>query len=80
MGLGFRIAVELVAGIAVGTLIGYALDGWLGTRPWLMVVFLFLGCRRRHDERLSRRQGLGRFGRPRRGAKARRNGIETNDS
>ena len=33
MGLGFRIAVELVAGIAVGTLMGYGLDGWLGTRP-----------------------------------------------
>ncbi|MTJ83270.1 MAG: AtpZ/AtpI family protein [Telmatospirillum sp.] len=44
MGLGFRIATELVAGIAVGALIGYALDGWLGTRPWLMVVFLFLGA------------------------------------
>lgn len=44
MGLGFRIAIELVAGIAVGTLIGYALDGWLGTRPWLMVVFFFLGA------------------------------------
>ncbi len=44
MGLGFRIATELVAGIAVGTLIGYALDGWFGTRPFLMVVFLFLGA------------------------------------
>jgi ATP synthase protein I len=44
MGLGFRIATELVAGIAVGTLMGYALDRWLGTRPWLMVVFLFLGA------------------------------------
>ena len=43
-GLGFRIAVELVAGIAVGVLIGIALDTWLGTRPWLMVVFLFLGA------------------------------------
>jgi ATP synthase protein I len=44
MGLGFRIAVELVAGIGVGALIGYALDGWLGTRPWLMVLFFFLGA------------------------------------
>ena len=43
MALGFRIAVELVAGVAVGTFIGYALDAWLGTKPWLMVVFLFLG-------------------------------------
>lgn len=44
MGLGFRVAVELVAGIAVGGLLGYALDAWLGTKPWLMVVFLFLGA------------------------------------
>ncbi len=44
MGLGFRIAVELVAGVAVGTLIGYGLDGWLGTRPWLMVLFFFMGA------------------------------------
>jgi ATP synthase protein I len=44
MGLGFRIATELVAGVAVGALMGYALDGWVGTRPWLMVVFLFLGA------------------------------------
>ncbi len=44
MGLGFRIAVELVAGVAVGTLMGYGLDVWLGTRPWLMVLFFFLGA------------------------------------
>jgi ATP synthase protein I len=39
-----RIGAELIAGIAVGVLIGWALDGWLGTRPWLMVAFLFLGA------------------------------------
>jgi ATP synthase protein I len=44
MGLGFRIGVELVAGIAVGTFLGYGLDSWLGTRPWLMVVLFFLGA------------------------------------
>ena len=44
MGLGFRIATELVAGLAVGTLIGYALDSWLGTRPWLMVILFFFGA------------------------------------
>lgn len=43
IGLGFRIAVELVAGVMVGFAIGYALDRWLGTGPWLMVVFLLLG-------------------------------------
>jgi ATP synthase protein I len=43
-GIGVRIGVELVAGIGVGSLIGYGLDAWLGTRPWLMVVFFFLGA------------------------------------
>lgn len=44
MGMGVRVGVELVAGIAVGSLIGYGLDRWLGTRPWLMLVFFFLGA------------------------------------
>jgi len=44
MGFGFRIAIELVVNIVVGTGIGYLLDRWLGTRPWLMVVFVFLGA------------------------------------
>jgi len=43
-GVGVRIGVELVSGIAVGSLIGYGLDRLLGTRPWLMVVFFFLGA------------------------------------
>lgn len=45
-GLGFalRIATELVAGIGVGVGIGLALDWWLGTKPWLLIVFFFLGA------------------------------------
>ncbi len=45
-GLGFalRIATELVAGIAVGVGIGLGLDYWFGTKPWLMIVFFFLGA------------------------------------
>lgn len=42
-GAGLQIAVELVAGVMIGVGIGYGLDLWLGTKPWLMVVFLFLG-------------------------------------
>jgi ATP synthase protein I len=44
-GLGFavRIGVEMVAALAVGAGIGWLLDQWLGTGPWLMVVFLILG-------------------------------------
>jgi ATP synthase protein I len=44
MGLAFRVGVEMVAGVAVGAGIGYALDRWLGTGPWLMIVFFFLGA------------------------------------
>ncbi len=43
LGLAWRIISELVAGVAVGAGIGWALDRWLDTRPWLMVTFLFLG-------------------------------------
>jgi ATP synthase protein I len=43
----FATAMELpfilVAAIAVGGLIGYALDSWLHTKPYLMLVFGFLG-------------------------------------
>jgi ATP synthase protein I len=39
-----RLGVELVAGVAVGGFIGWALDRWLGTAPFLMVVFLALGA------------------------------------
>ncbi len=39
----FRFASELVAGVAVGGFIGWALDRWLGTTPWLLVLFVILG-------------------------------------
>lgn len=43
LGLAFRVSVELVSAVAVGLAIGWALDEWLGTRPWVMVVFIVLG-------------------------------------
>jgi ATP synthase protein I len=43
MGLGLRMGVELVTSVLVGTGIGWALDSWLKTAPWLMVAFLLLG-------------------------------------
>lgn len=44
MGQALRLATELVAGVVVGGFIGWALDRWLGTVPFLMVVFLLLGA------------------------------------
>ncbi len=40
---GFRLSVELVAGVLVGAGIGWLLDRWLGISPWGMIVFLLLG-------------------------------------
>jgi ATP synthase protein I len=44
LGQALRLGMELVAGVAVGGFIGWALDRWLGTAPFLMVVFLALGA------------------------------------
>lgn len=38
-----RYAVEFVAAVGIGFGMGWALDSWLGTRPWLMVLVGVLG-------------------------------------
>lgn len=43
LGQGLRYAMEIVAGTVVGGVIGWGLDLWLGTRPWLAILFLLLG-------------------------------------
>lgn len=42
-GQGTRLALELVSGVLVGAGLGYLLDRWLGTTPWLMLLFFMLG-------------------------------------
>jgi ATP synthase protein I len=43
VGFGFRIGLELVVAIGVATALGWAIDHWLGTRPWGIIVLFFLG-------------------------------------
>jgi ATP synthase protein I len=43
MAYGMRLASELVAAVVVGGLLGVGLDKWLGTWPWLFLVFFLLG-------------------------------------
>jgi len=43
LGFGFRIAVDLVCAVAVGFAVGYFLDKWLGTSPWMLLLFTPLG-------------------------------------
>ena len=38
-----QIGTELVVAVAVGGLIGFLIDSWLGTKPWFLIGFLFLG-------------------------------------
>ena len=44
MGNAFKLGTELVASVAVGTIIGFILDSWFGTKPWLIIIFFFLGA------------------------------------
>lgn len=39
-----RVATELVAGVIVGTFLGWVLDRWLETSPLFLVVMFFLGA------------------------------------
>ncbi|WP_342452937.1 AtpZ/AtpI family protein [Pararoseomonas indoligenes] len=42
-GIGFRAGVEVVSALVVGAALGFGLDRWLGTFPWLFLVFFFVG-------------------------------------
>ena len=44
MGNAFRLGTELVAAVVVGTIIGFILDTWFDTKPWLIIIFFFLGA------------------------------------
>jgi len=37
------IGLVLPSAIAIGLFIGYTLDKWLNTHPWMLMVFLILG-------------------------------------
>ncbi len=44
IGMAFRLSTELVAGLVVGGVVGWLLDDWLGTKPWFLLIFFFLGA------------------------------------
>lgn len=43
LGMAFRLGAEMVVGVAIGGVIGWALDSWLGTAPAFLIIFLLLG-------------------------------------
>ena len=43
LGTAFKLSTELVVTVVVGTIIGFILDNWFGTKPWLILMFFFVG-------------------------------------
>ena len=43
IGTAFKISTELVSAVAVGAIIGFILDKTFGTKPWLIIIFFFIG-------------------------------------
>ena len=43
IGTAFKMSTELVSAVVVGTIIGFILDNTFGTKPWLILIFFFVG-------------------------------------
>ena len=43
LGSAFKLSTEMVASVFVGTIIGFILDNWFDSKPWLMIIFFFIG-------------------------------------
>ena len=43
IGAAFKLSTELVSAVAVGAIIGFILDNTFGTKPWLIIIFFFIG-------------------------------------
>ncbi|MBF0097895.1 MAG: AtpZ/AtpI family protein [Magnetococcales bacterium] len=44
MGMGMRMATDMVVATVIGVAMGYYLDRWLGSQPWLTILFFFFGA------------------------------------
>ena len=43
IGTAFKLSTELVSAVLVGLIIGFILDKTFGTKPWLILIFFFVG-------------------------------------
>ena len=43
-GLAYAAALSLFAAVVAGLILGWLLDRWLGTSPWLLVTGIVLGA------------------------------------
>ena len=43
IGAAFKLSTELLAAVAVGTIIGFIFDKTFDTKPWFILIFFFVG-------------------------------------
>jgi len=43
IGIALKLSTELVAAVAVGTIIGFIFDKTFDTKPWFILIFFFVG-------------------------------------
>ena len=43
IGTALKLSTELGSAVVVGTIIGFILDTTFGTKPWLILIFFFVG-------------------------------------
>jgi len=43
LGSAFKLSTEMVAYVFVGATIGFILDNWFDSKPWLTILFFFIG-------------------------------------
>ena len=43
LGQAFKISTELVSAVLLSSIIGFILDSWFDTKPWLIIIFFFVG-------------------------------------
>ena len=44
LGTALKFSTEMVAAVLVGSIIGFILDNWFDSKPWLTVIFFFVGA------------------------------------
>ena len=44
LGAALKLRTEMVAAVLVGSIIGFILDNWFDSKPWLTIIFFFVGA------------------------------------
>ena len=44
LGTALKLSTEMVAAVFVGSIIGFILDNWFDSKPWLTIIFFFVGA------------------------------------